>query len=356
MILTESEIEALWTGTHVPTQGEISRAVEAAVIAKLCTLDMPEPVDLSHPDDVSACYGYTADQLRTVAAAAAQCLKERDAYATALAACRDAFPAPTPESELDGWYVGAIADPLAVPEYVKACVGASPVEPAKPQGCACRWNAEDNRVATCARHQGWLDVVSEWADRAKTAEAKLAQPSRSGRHPATLTINAPNGDKLVCHGSEIDMATLEEIVKKAAQPSQAPEDAYVDGITAGRRLERALLVHSATEDELREVFESMANDTHGFKRSRRGTYQNPPVARDWKWFLAGATLPTAPQPSQAGELSDTALLDWLQAKGGQWACRDSTTGRGWRLHQSNYIGDLSVREAIIAAINAKGDV
>lgn len=39
---------------------------------------------------------------------------------TALAACRDAFPAPAKGSELDGWYVGAIADPLAVPEYVKA--------------------------------------------------------------------------------------------------------------------------------------------------------------------------------------------------------------------------------------------
>ena len=48
--------------------------------------------------------------------------------------------------------------------------------PAKPQGCACRWDADDNRIATCTRHQGWLDVVQEWADRAKVAEAKLAQP------------------------------------------------------------------------------------------------------------------------------------------------------------------------------------
>jgi hypothetical protein len=39
----------------------------------------------------------------------------------ALAACRDVFPAPDPDSELDGWHVGAIADPLAVPEYVRAC-------------------------------------------------------------------------------------------------------------------------------------------------------------------------------------------------------------------------------------------
>ena len=43
-------------------------------------------------------------------------------------------------------------------------------------GCACRWDAEGNRITTCTRHQGWLDVVQEWADRAKVAEAKLAQP------------------------------------------------------------------------------------------------------------------------------------------------------------------------------------
>lgn len=45
-------------------------------------------------------------------------------------------------------------------------------------GCACRWDADDKRIATCVRHQGWLDVVSEWADRAKAAESALqsAQP------------------------------------------------------------------------------------------------------------------------------------------------------------------------------------
>lgn len=44
------------------------------------------------------------------------------------------------------------------------------------QGCACRWDADDNRVATCVRHQGWLDVVQEWAERAKAAE-QAPQPT-----------------------------------------------------------------------------------------------------------------------------------------------------------------------------------
>lgn len=39
-------------------------------------------------------------------------------------------------------------------------------------GCACRWDREGNRMQTCVRHQGWLDVVHEWAERAKSAEAE----------------------------------------------------------------------------------------------------------------------------------------------------------------------------------------
>lgn len=40
-------------------------------------------------------------------------------------------------------------------------------------GCACRWDSNDNRVVTCERHQGWLEVIAEWAGRAREAEAKI---------------------------------------------------------------------------------------------------------------------------------------------------------------------------------------
>lgn len=50
--------------------------------------------------------------------------EQLDGLIAALAKCSDAFPAPVPGSELDGYYVGAIADPLAVPEYVVAQVAA----------------------------------------------------------------------------------------------------------------------------------------------------------------------------------------------------------------------------------------
>lgn len=40
-------------------------------------------------------------------------------------------------------------------------------------------------------------------------------------------------------------------------------------------------------EELRKTFERLANDSFGFRRSRKGNYVNPAVARDWKWFQLG---------------------------------------------------------------------
>lgn len=40
--------------------------------------------------------------------------------------------------------------------------------------------------------------------------------------------------------------------------------------------------------DMRKRFEGLASDSSfGFRRSRRGTYVNPSVARDWKWFQLG---------------------------------------------------------------------
>jgi len=67
-----------------------------------------------------------------------------------------------------------LIDPFSLPEGTKLYT--SP--PAQPQqepvaGCVCRWNSEGDRVVTCERHQGWLEVIAEWADRAREAEKKL---------------------------------------------------------------------------------------------------------------------------------------------------------------------------------------
>jgi len=49
-------------------------------------------------------------------------------------------------------------------------------------------------------------------------------------------------------------------------------------------------LHEPDIDNLRVVFELLVagRDSYGLKRSRKGTYQNPAIARDWKWFQLGA--------------------------------------------------------------------
>lgn len=49
----------------------------------------------------------------------------------------------------------------------------------------------------------------------------------------------------------------------------------------------ALCERRSTVDELRKQFESLNRDSYNFRRSRRGTYVNPAIARDWKWFILG---------------------------------------------------------------------
>ena len=54
--------------------------------------------------------------------------------------------------------------------------------------------------------------------------------------------------------------------------------------------------HEPEDKELRAAFERHVGnrDCYGLKRSRRGTYTNPAIARDWKWFRLGAAAITKP--------------------------------------------------------------
>ncbi len=56
--------------------------------------------------------------------------------------------------------------------------------------------------------------------------------------------------------------------------------------------------------DLREKFERLVGrDSFGLSRSRKGTYTNPAIARDWKWFQLGAkaTGPTLRPIRDTGE-------------------------------------------------------
>ena len=80
-------------------------------------------------------------------------------------------------------------------------------------GCACRWDHEDNRISTCERHQGWLEVIAEWADRAREAEAKL----KAAAQPAPVAWRWKLGDS----GWQ-----LEDAEPSAVQPKAVIEPLY----------------------------------------------------------------------------------------------------------------------------------
>lgn len=58
--------------------------------------------------------------------------------------------------------------------------------------------------------------------------------------------------------------------------------------------------------------------------------------------------------------TDRQMLDWLQKQtkgyGNGWICRNSFTGRGMRLHETNLEGTKpTVREAIVDAMNQENE-
>jgi len=143
----------------VALQAEVARKSDAlqklwkerdAALARLAELSKQEPVSYryrflhpisGHPvwrNESTTWNGQCVQEAQPLFASAGaspepSALQDENAkLITALAACRDAFPVPDAGSRLDDWYCSAMADPLAVPEYVGMCVaGASPVEPSQ---------------------------------------------------------------------------------------------------------------------------------------------------------------------------------------------------------------------------------
>lgn len=56
--------------------------------------------------------------------------------------------------------------------------------------------------------------------------------------------------------------------------------------------------------DLRPDFERLNRDSLGFRRSRKGTYTNPLIARDWKWFELGAIAESRAAALSAAPQSD----------------------------------------------------
>lgn len=65
MILTDEEMRLI-AGPRVDyfDHAVFGRAIEAAILEKLASAELPEPQELNSPMDERAVWGYTADQLR----------------------------------------------------------------------------------------------------------------------------------------------------------------------------------------------------------------------------------------------------------------------------------------------------
>jgi hypothetical protein len=76
------------------------------------------------------------------------------------------------------------------------------------------------------------------------------------------------------------MSQLQQAVAKAAPAQEV-------GLTDEEPAHGAGMLEQRRELDAIEFFESTNRDSYGFKKSVRGIYVNPAVARDWKWFQLG---------------------------------------------------------------------
>ena len=84
-------------------------------------------------------------------------------------------------------------------------------------------------------------------------------------------------------GTQDDPFVADNLDDLAAAPTSPLQEPVTDDVPAHVE---GLLEHRRELDAI-EFFESTNRDSHGFRRSVRGTYVNPAVARDWKWFQLG---------------------------------------------------------------------
>ena len=62
-------------------------------------------------------------------------------------------------------------------------------------------------------------------------------------------------------------------------------------------------------ETLRPIFEKGRNDSHGFRRSRRGFYVNPQISRDWRAFCDGVRAAKSYSDSTAPD--DAERYRWM---------------------------------------------
>ena len=76
---------------------------------------------------------------------------------------------------------------------IQAAQVAQSVQPAALiTNCTCKWNGDVYELR-CDLHESWFVAMHEWAERAKTAEAKLAQPAAYDTRQFSTQSNQAHG-------------------------------------------------------------------------------------------------------------------------------------------------------------------
>lgn len=227
---------------------DMSRERDAA-LARLAVIEKQEPIGYAyeHQDYIGSVIGakgeWAPNEVPLFAAAGASpepsALQAENAkLITALAECRDAFPVPDAGSRLDDWYCTAMADPLQVPEYVKACVGASPVQPN--QGL-----------------QSVADALTIEQLNDKVERLMAVQPSQDADHNAPWLTEA----HMLCTDQGVPQGNISwriQVLRELlAQPSQAGEPTEAQ-LVAGVKAMRLFVTKNSVKD-FREGFIAAIN-------------------------------------------------------------------------------------------------
>lgn len=166
-------------------------------------------------------------------------------------------------------------------------------QPAAESPCACWPGRMCSRSAQCAREAQpaavsdvEIDRICYLATEIRFAKTDDAAQAVINKIRAILALRPQAGSGLI-RGQIIAM------ISPDSNNSAEHDIAFAERVIAALRPQAVPMTDADVPEHVamldaRDAFEAEATGSFGFKRSARGTYANPAVARDWKWFQLGA--------------------------------------------------------------------
>ncbi len=99
---------------------------------------------------------------------------------------------------------------------------------------------------------------------------------------ARQSLQNCTGFTVLSYSEQNNILAIMEALEREIETGQ-----FVDSASRRMFLAQRETPDSSNVETLRPVFEKGRNDSHGFRRSRRGFYVNPQISRDWRAFCDG---------------------------------------------------------------------